>query len=195
MPPLTMGPNRPIRSGFGSSARSGWGVAPVRGGNTIMPAEAKRRIANLRMHVRKNATRMLKEAGEILAKQWRENIEGMGWGPNGFGDALDAEDEARFASLGLQEAKDVSRSTGRYYRSIAVEVDSELEVHVGSTIPRPSGRSLRSWSYPEALEYGTSTAEAYPTLRPAIDEAGPAMQDATDRVHRVLLQRFLMGGA
>jgi hypothetical protein len=192
-----IGPQRGVRASFGPSARPGWGFAPVRmTPNTITIAEARRRLKTLKANVRNNATRLLKEAGEILADEWRENIADQGWGPDG-GVALEGDTELleEFRERGLDVAETESGSTGRYYRSIAVEVDSELEVHVGSTIPRPSGRGLRRWSYPEILEFGSSNMAARPTLRPAIDSAGPAMIRRTQQLHGTLLKRFLMDGA
>lgn len=192
---MQMGPSQVRRAGgYGQSARAGWGLSTIRmggPGQTITIQEARRRIRSLKKGVRNKASEMLKAAGEVLRDEWRENIAGMGWtGTSGF-EYLDEEDEDR---SGLrEEGSSLERSTGRYYNSIAVEVDSDLEVHVGSTIPRPSGRGLRVISYPEALEFGTAVADAYPTLRPALDTAGPAMERKTKEVFDALCDGYLSG--
>jgi len=208
MPPLSMGgSNIRSASGFGASARRGWGLQSVRAGGpgqTITIQEARRRIRKLRLNVRKNAARMLMAAAQPLVDQWKDNIAAEGWAGSGLdiGGIFDDEEaaETRRSGYTLEEAGEgEAGSTGRYYDSIKSEVDSDLEVHVGSTIPRPSGRGLKTWSYPEALEYGTSRAQAYPTLRPALDMAGPEMERESKRLFdqflaATLMERFTIPG-
>ena len=192
---FNIGPQRGVRQSFGRSARPGWGLKPVTvggPGKVLTLEQARARIRELRSNIRNNAKRMLTEAGNILADQWRENIAAENWGPGGEAESGDEKLMSVFARHGLDVAQTAGGSTGRYYNSIAVEVADDLEVHVGSTIPRPSGRGLRRWSYPEILEYGSSQMAARPTFRPAIDTAGPKMIARTEQIHRVLIERVLM---
>lgn len=186
---LNMGPSG-VR---GPTARKGWGISTVRmsNGRAITIAEARRRVRAMKNGVVKKAALMLRAAAEPLAEQWRDNIAAEGWGPGGSEEG-DDELTALFEERGLEYGTE-GGSTGRYYNSIAVEVTDDLEVHVGSTIPRPSGRGLRSWSYPEALEYGTSKAEARPTLGPAIEQAGPKMESKSSAVFNALLDGYADG--
>lgn len=187
------------RARMGGSPRPSFGIGTVRAGGTGMTVngqritipEARRRIRSLRAGVKANATKILKAAAEPLVEKWKENIDAEGWGPSGSAAAISAE-----ASEGYQGVAEElgAQSTGRYYNSIMSEVDSDLEVHVGSNIPRPSGRGLTQWSYPEALEFGTSVAPAFPTLRPALDEAGPEMEKKTREIFYTMCDRYLMLG-
>lgn len=191
---MTMGPT-PTGIGPRGGSRAGWGISnpgfgSVGFGEVLTLRQAQYRVRNLRLAVRKKAHEMLEAAAEPLRAQWRENIAAMGWtGTSGF-ELLDEDDQDR---SNLRDDDDGSASSGRYYNSIAIEVDSALEVHVGSTIPRPSGRGLTTWSYPEALEFGTSVAPAYPTLRPALDQAGPAMESKSREVFEALAAGYLSG--
>jgi hypothetical protein len=144
-------------------------------------------------NIRKNAAKILKKGGEILADQWRENIDLESWNPETA--MQGAEEFVKATGMGdVSRIKDVSKSTGRYYRSIMVEVSNDLEVHVGSNIPRPSGRGLTQVSYPELLEFGTVNFEAIPTLRPAIDEAGPAMEREMRKAFDGMNTAYLLRG-
>jgi hypothetical protein len=190
-----MGPS-PIR---GPTARKGWGLKPVRmggPGQTITLQEGRRRIANLRKGVKDKAAAMLMAAALPLKEAWKENIVAETWtGTAGF-EMLHDEDDVRWSSMRFEEAAKNS-STGRYLNSIEAEVDSKLEVHVGSTIPRPSGRGLRRWSYPEALEFGfihpiSGEFIQFPTLQPALDSEGPKMEAETRRVFDQICAGYLM---
>jgi hypothetical protein len=140
--------------------------------------------------LKEKATAMLLEASEELVDEWKLQIDAEGYGPESLsGGDLGLREE----SVEFIEGK-TSRSTGRYYNSIENEVDQDLEVHIGSNIPRPSGRGLEEASYPELLEYGTSQFEGMFILQHALDEAGPAMEAETVRIFNILLNRTLMQG-
>jgi hypothetical protein len=187
--------------GAGPSARKGWGLSTIRMGGvgqTLTLEEGRRRIASLRTGVKDKASAMLMAAAIPLKEKWKDNIAAEGWtGTAGFEQLHEEDEEVRWSSMRLEKAGKPS-STGRYYNSIEAEVDSQMEVHVGSTIPRPSGRGLRRWSYPEALELGfvhplSGDFIQIPTLRPAIDEVGDVMEKKTMDVFSSICDAYLMG--
>lgn len=186
-------------SGGTPGARYGWGLTTVHAGygNTISIGEARRRLRTLSATLHQKATAFLEETADLLVDQWKENIAAEGWGGGTGAEELASafeQEDLTAAERGFTEGPKGTVSTGRYYNSIRREVDHDLEIHIGSTIPRPSGRGLKRISYPEALEFGTSVAEAYPTLRPALDEVGPTMEKRTQVLFRRLLEQTLIQG-
>jgi len=176
---------------MGGNYRQGWGLETVTMGTTLTVPEARRRLRNLADSLKDQATGILLGAAHVLVDEWKLQIDAEGYGPESAtgGEALGLREE----SVEFLEDK-ASRSTGRYYNSIRAEVDQDLEVHVGSDIPRPSGRGLEEAAYPELLEFGTSQFEGMYILTHALEEAGPVMEDETVRVFNILLNRTLMQG-
>jgi len=183
MPPKYHGPTS---TGIGprGGQRQGWGFTGMSSmGPAITVREFRRRVRGLKTGVRRRAREMLYAAAEPLRDQWRENIAARGWTGEGgvtegaFGNEMEYE----------------SLSSGRYYNSIVIQATADLELEVGSNIPRPSGRGLTSWSYPEALEYGTSRAPAFPTMTPAFDEAGPKMESKAKEIFDALVLGYMSG--
>lgn len=173
---------------IGGSHRQGWGISTVSMSTTITPQEAKRRIRMLRENIRDMGNGILLGAAHLLKDQWKYEIDAEGYGPSASGGELGLRTEVQ------ESIEAASRSTGRYYDSIEAEVDQDLQIHVGSTIPRPSGRGLEQASYPELLEYGTSKFEGMFILKHALDAVRPDMEAATFGVYSAILKQTLMEG-
>ena len=176
----------------GGSYKQGWGLETVTMGTTLSVPEARRRLRQLGSVLKDKATEMLLEASKELVDEWKLQIDAEGYGPESATGGSDL--GLREESVEFLEEK-TSRTTGRYYNSIRNKVDQDLEVHVGSDIPRPSGRGLEVASYPELLEYGTSQFEGMYILTHALAEAAPAMEAETVRIYNILLKRVLMQGS
>lgn len=186
----------PTGTGIGprGGRRAGWGASAAFGpGQALTPRQAQHRIRALRVGIIRRANEILQAAAVPLHNRWKANIAARGW----VGDMEFGDDESPWEGSNIPEVEiggGGEYSTGRYYNSITTEVSNRMEVHVGSTIPRPSGRGLRVWSYPEALEFGTQKMPAMPTLRPALDSEGPAMERKSREVFNALAELYLMGG-
>jgi len=178
---------------LGGNYKQGWGLETISMGSTLTVPEARRRIRMLAGMLKEKATEMLLEASGELVDEWKLQIDAEGYGPSGSGGEIGLRGES-LERLDEEISGSSNKSTGRYYHSIRNEVDQDLEVHVGSDIPRPSGRGLEEASYPELLEFGTSQFEGMYILTHALEEAGPAMEAETVRIFNILLKRTLMQG-